>query len=251
MMRIIYTTVCLLLVCAGSYAMPNIALWQKAGTAYQQKQYDAAADAYNQLVDTDPYNAILYYNLGNTYYRLNKVGLAILNYRKALYIDPSFKDAADNLLLTESRISNRIPTTNDIFFLNWWNRLTIGRNSTMWSVIALLVFFLIIGLNSLKLFKKDIRIVKPQLTGMLIVVLLGFLTLAYISAGKQLNSHMGVVIQNDAPLMNVNDPHTGKAQNLIPEGTTVAIETQRGGWAQVRLPDGRTGWIQESLLNKI
>jgi len=230
-------------------ATTSIDGWQKANDFYKQKQYDSAVVYYTQLTAAQPQNAALFYNLGNSWYRLNRVGLAVFNYQKALYLDPGYKDAADNLALTESRISNRIPSTSDIFFVKWWHRLTLGRNSTMWAIVALLVFLVIISLNLLKQFKKGTRVISPQLTGVLVVLLLCFLTLAYLSATNQMNSNMAVVMQNDAPLM--NDQHTGKAQNLIPEGTTVTILDQKAGWAQVRLPDGRSGWLQETLVNKI
>ncbi len=202
-----------------------------------------------QIAATKPQQAALYYNLGNTYYRLNKIGSAVLNYRKALYIDPGYKDAADNLALTESRINNRIPSVSDIFFIRWWNNLTAAQNNTAWAIACVIIFLLIISLAVLSRFGKGRNLASPQLMGALIVVLLITLVLAFVSAGNKLNSSMGVVMQNDAPLM--NEQHTGKAQNLVPEGTTVTILGTRTGWTQVRLPDGRTGWLQDDHINKI
>ena len=56
-------------------------------------------------------------------------------------------------------------------------------------------------------------------------------------------------MQNDAPLM--NDTRAGKALSLVPEGTTITILDIQAGWAQVALPDGRKGWLQSSLIEKI
>lgn len=238
----------LVFICGISYASTGD-VWKKANNFYNQKQYDSAAACYEQLAITTPADAMLYYNLGNAYYRMNKIGAAVYNYQKALCLNPGYKEAADNLALTESRISNRIPSVSDIFFVKWWHNLTLGRNSTMWSVVSLIIFVIIIALGFLKQFNKGSRIISAQLTGVFIVLLVCFLALAFVSSNHQSHSNLAVVMQNDAPLM--NDQHTGKAQSLVPEGTTVTLLEQKGGWAQVRLPDGRVGWIQEGLVNKI
>src|SRR5579875_3894304 len=105
-------------------------LWQKGNNYYQQKQYDSASYYYEQIAVRQPQNADVYYNLGNTYYKLNNIGLAVLNYRRALRINPDFKEAKDNLFLTESRINNRIPYSGDIFFIKWWKSLTRETRAT-------------------------------------------------------------------------------------------------------------------------
>jgi hypothetical protein len=62
-------------------------------------------------------------------------------------------------------------------------------------------------------------------------------------------SNSAIVMENDAPLM--NNEQKGKPQSLVPEGTKVELVNEKTGWAEVRLPDGRRGWIQQNLLNKI
>jgi hypothetical protein len=56
-------------------------------------------------------------------------------------------------------------------------------------------------------------------------------------------------MQNDAPLMNAEQK--GKPLSLIPEGTTVRVKGSKGEYVEVSLPDGRVGWLQQSLINKI
>ncbi len=62
--------------------------------------------------------------------------------------------------------------------------------------------------------------------------------------------HTGaVVMQADAPLM--NNEQRGKPIALIPEGTSVKIKAEKGAWVEVSLPDGRTGWLDQSVITKI
>src|ERR1044071_4582958 len=52
-------------------------IWQKGNSYYAQKQYDSAAVYFEKLAAENPGNAVVYYNLGNAYYRLNQVGPAV------------------------------------------------------------------------------------------------------------------------------------------------------------------------------
>ena len=231
---------------AGSYNLQ----WQKGNGFYQQKQYDSAAFYYEQIAALKPINAEIYYNLGNTYYRLNKIGFAILNYERALKIKPEYKEAKDNLLLAQSRISNNIHPAGDIFFIRWWSTITMPDNATTWAIIALVTFLLFIGMLLLKRLRKANGTNIPvQLPGILLLMLFCFLALAFFSTRNSMQKTGAVVIESDAPLM--NKELKGKPLLLVPEGTVVNIKEEKGDWAEVRLPDGRDGWIRQDHLNKI
>jgi len=231
---------------AGDYSSQ----WKKGTGFYLQKQYDSAAYYFEQIAALKPENAEVYYNLGNTYYRLNMIGLSVLNYERALRINPEYKDAKDNLILTQSRISSHIPYTGDIFFINWWQSLTRADHSTAWAVSALIAFALIIVLLVIRHFQKAGGSRIPvQLPGVLGFICLCLLILAFVS-GRNMESHSGaVVMQNDAPLM--NNEQKGKPLALIPEGTSLKIKGEKGNWIEVMLPDGRSGWIQQNLVTRI
>ena len=146
MRKIFLTATILLFSAAYIFAAGNTAaLWQKGNELYKQKQYDSAAAYYEQIAAGKPCNALVYYNLGNAYYRQNKVGPAILNYQRALNADPTYKDAKDNLLLAEGRMSNHMQVVEDVFFVTWWNDLTAAARQKFWAIAALLVFIAMVG----------------------------------------------------------------------------------------------------------
>ena len=219
-------------------------LWQKGNQAYQQKQYDSAAFFYEQLAALQP-TAIVYYNLGNVYYRANKIGPAVLNYERALHLQPGFKEAEDNLLLTQARIGNRVQTGQDIFFVRLWNSVTSGSKANLWAVVNILVLILLLGAILLKRFRNPSWL-RPQVTGALVLVWLVFLVIAIQSAGNATRHDAAIVIQGDTPL--INDTQAAKTQSLLPEGTKVFVIGKKGGRTEVKLGDGRTGWVQDSAI---
>ncbi|XZF14102.1 tetratricopeptide repeat protein [Chitinophagaceae bacterium MMS25-I14] len=229
-------------------AADNNMLWQKANNLYQQKQFDSAAQYYEQIAAQHPQEAKVYYNLGSAYYRANKIGLAVLNFERALRIDPNYKDAADNLLLTQNRIPGRIRGGQDIFFVRWWQHTTNPSNANAWAIVSVLIFLLLIGALLLRRFRKPGWLMPQVLiaTGAIWALIL---IIAIQSATNAVTHDSAVVMQNDTPLMNAYGQT--KVQSLIPEGTTVKITATKAGWAEVQLPDSRTGWIQEAQLTKI
>lgn len=247
MNRILYIAVVVLCSMQCAAADQYNTWWQKGNNFYAQKEFDSAAFYYEKIAALEPDNATVYYNLGNAYYRLNKVGPAVLNYEKALRIDPSYNEARENLTLTQSRIPNRIPVVQDIFFISWWNSLTQAGNTTLWAILCLVIFIGVLAIFALKRIGK-LHSFPPQVTGILSLLWVLFLVFAIFSAQHATDSVAAVVMQADAPLLNAVQ---GKTQSLVPEGTTVKLSEVNGKWVAVRLPDGRSGWMQLSLLAKI
>jgi hypothetical protein len=222
--------------------------WAKANNFYKQKAYDSAAYYYEQVAALHSQEAEVYYNLGNTYYRLNQIGPAVLNYERALHIRPSYKEAEDNLALTQSRIVNRIAPIQEIFFLNWWYNISAGHLAGTWAMISLMIFIVAIGLLIAKKFNK-IPTLPVQVYLALGIVWIILLSFAIAASGNKADSGKAVVMETDVPMYTA--PNQSKAQNMVPEGTTVELLGKKSTWAEVKLPDGRTGWVERRSLAKI
>ncbi len=74
-----------------------------ANAMYEQGRFVDSARAYQQLVDRGYRDPVLYYNLGNAYYKQADLGRAIINYLRTRRLDPSDPDAAANLAFTRGR----------------------------------------------------------------------------------------------------------------------------------------------------
>ena len=72
-------------------------LFEKANKNYKEGSYEVALDLYKQIEAGNVVSSELYYNMANSYYKLNRVGQTIYYYEKALQLDPLNEDAANNL----------------------------------------------------------------------------------------------------------------------------------------------------------
>lgn len=223
--------------------------WQKGNSHYQQNNFDSAAWYYQKIAKLEPGNAEVYYNLGNAQYRLNNIGAAILNYERALKLEPNHTQATDNLYLAQGRISNRIPEIPQIFFVRWWNAVTQANLANAYSVIAIILFIALLGYLIARQMKALQYKAPVQLTIGVITLCIIFLGLAIVSAQKMVASENAIVMQDGSSLM--VQPKYGKSQAKVPEGTKVQICSEKAGWYEVTLPDGRTGWLENTSVAKI
>src|SRR5438132_13293663 len=69
----------------------------KANQDYAQGNFNEAISGYRTLVGSGPLSANLFYDLGNAYFRTGDFGRAILNYKRALALEPHHPEAAANL----------------------------------------------------------------------------------------------------------------------------------------------------------
>lgn len=224
-------------------------IWNNANNHYQQKSYDSAAILYQQLAKLEPHNTEVYYNLGNTHYKLNNIGEAVLNYERALKVDPNNKLASDNLYLTQSRINNRIQPLSQIFFVKWWHSITKSSMTNVYALIAAIIFLVtIIYMILSRLERISIAIPVQARIGALALCAI-FLILSFIAANRLTSDAFAIVMTNDSQLM--QEPKYSKALSLIPEGTKVEVLSNKDDWYEIKLPDGRAGWMQKASITKI
>ena len=89
-------------------------LHQQARDAYSNGDYVQAISIYETMTQEGESDE-LYYNLGNAYYKNNQIGKAILNYERALRLNPSYDDAAFNLQLANEKIQDKIEPIERFF----------------------------------------------------------------------------------------------------------------------------------------
>lgn len=122
-----------------------------ADSAYNRKEYSQALSLYRQAVDNQGVSSNLYYNMGNTQYRLGSLSQAILNYERALRLDPSNSDARTNLEFVKTKIIDR-PEDDSSFLSNVHDKIKATLSPDGWALLALLLFAAVMGCVALYIF---------------------------------------------------------------------------------------------------
>lgn len=231
---------------------------EDAEALYNQKNYIAAIEAYNQiisadssLINTSPQQAAtIYYNLGNCYYRVKDFTKAVFSFQQSLRLNPSDKDAQFNLQLTQSKLQDQFNEPSESLFVIMSRSIMLSSSATTWGYTSLIL--LILASISFYLFKnKRIKIIFNKIaftTSILSFVLaLMAISFAYIEHNYPYPAHQAVIMQTtqayttpSATSKTVRELHSGVLINII--------TTQDNGWQQVQLPDNTTCWIRSNTL---
>src|SRR3989338_6537720 len=87
--------------------------FEDGNAKYRAGDFKGAAAAYEPLIAAGEGTAAVYYNLGNTYFRLGQKGKAVAHYRRALRLSPRDADTRWNLQILKSTLPDKIEASED------------------------------------------------------------------------------------------------------------------------------------------
>ena len=219
---------------------------------YRMGNYDVAVDYYGMALGAGYASADLYYNLGNAYYRTDQMGLAILNYKRALRLNPTMSDARENLALAESKTVDRITVLPKLFIVRWVDTLCTHVSPTTWRVVWL-VLLALVGLSVVTLRLGATRGLRKAglVAGLLTLLLLLAATFLLLRATRQYNAHSEAVVLAQAITVKSSPEVQSTDKLILHEGTLVTVSDSLAGWYKVTIADGTTGWCQGSDIERI
>ena len=124
-------------------------------SAYMRNDYASAIQIYESLLKKGE-AAEVYYNLGNSYYKADDIAKAILNYERALLLQPGNADIRANLEIARSKTIDKVVSVPDIFFVAWVKSLTNCLSVDAWAKLGIVFFILLLISFSLFFFSKQI-----------------------------------------------------------------------------------------------
>ncbi len=169
-------------------------LTSEAKTAYEKDEFDKAISLYEEIAKTQGTSSDLFYNLGNSHYRLGHMGQAILNYERALKLDPNNEDAKANLEFVKDKINIK-DAEGDSYFADAFMGWVKGRSSNSWAVIAVVLFLTFIAALLVYIFVDNIMLRKIGFFGGGVVLVLFVLTLvfAFVSRNETKSKNHAIV----------------------------------------------------------
>ncbi len=233
-----------------SSALGDDILWAQANKAYDEGDYTGAVDGYLKLLEKGKRTPEVYHNLGNAYFKSDKLGLAIAAYRHAINIDPSFNPARENLEYARQFTVDKVEEKPRGFLLNIWFGLSGLFSPQGHFIFSMVVFWLIIGILSLYILRFGRREIHTYLLILLGIVFILESVVTYSVIDREQNTKWGVMTATSAELREGPGEDFGKIFTGH-EGLEFKILSQRQGYYLVELRNGLKGWMRSSLLTEI
>jgi tetratricopeptide (TPR) repeat protein len=219
---------------------------------YMNREYDMAAKRYTEVIAGGFESGELYYNLGNAYYKMNKVAEAILNYEKALLFKPGDEDIRQNLALANARIIDKIDSIPDFFLKRWLKSIQGLLSPNQWAVLNIILF--ILALAGFALFVISNRITAKK-TGFslgvfFLIISVSGLMLMFARIQK-IQQHDNAIIM--VPSVNARSSPDEQSTNVfvLHLGTKVILTDSVQNWKEIRIANGSKGWVPGKALGEI
>ena len=227
-----------------AFAQQPEELFQSANDLYQNKEYKAAADLYEQIVEIGYYAPAVYYNLGLSYYKSNEIGPAIYNLEKAKKLAPGNEEIQVALRVARLKTSNTEAGYEEGVLQQWWNRIITLFSADGWGTIALVCIWLAFALGVAFLFTRNTVLKRISFFSILFLVIFAGTSLYFaFEYQKRLDAGNVAVVYNDVVKVKAEPDASSGDLFVLYEGAKMNIIERQGEWIKIRYNDSKTGWI--------
>ncbi len=224
-----------------------------ANQHYEAGEYTDATHIYESIVAAGVQDNVLYYNLGNAYYKKNDLGRAILNYRRAQHLAPRDGDTAANLAVARLQTLDQLEKTEEGLLTNLvevaeeWLTLT---EALMWALILWLLICVLVIMAILSTKLRRVSLWGGAILGV-------FLLISLFSIGNryylQQTAPVAVIVAQDVDI--TSGPGSGD-QYLIEfnlhSGAEVRVLESRPNWRRIALSGNDfQGWVPAEAVELV
>ncbi len=227
-------------------------IYRDANLAYQEKEYQKAIELYNEVIKQGQIAPELYFNLGNAWYKNGDVPHSILNYERALKMNPRDEDAIINLKIASLKVIDKIDPVPQIFYKRWTDTLTTLISTNGWSKLLITTLWISLIFAIFFLFGGSVKARKMGfiLSGCFLFV---FLLTFIITAKSHNQSHVQekAIVMSASVYVKSSPDSKGNDLFIIHEGTKVEVLDELKDWKKIKLLNGNIGWLLNSEIEKI
>ncbi len=234
-------------------------LAQMGDSAYAADDFQLAEKLYIDAMATGGTSSVLFYNLGNAYYRQGNLGKSLVNYERALKIDPTNNDARTNLEFVKTKITDRQIDTGSIMS-TLWGKVVCFFHADTWAWITVVLFALFLAGICTYLFSTIVVVKKFSFFGGIVVFFLtvGCVIVSFAAANRVENNDYAIILSPAVQLSTSPREARNQAEEafLLHEGTKVEIVDSvsspgEGKWYEVKVGHGERAWIKASEVERI
>lgn len=222
-----------------------------AFNSYMRKDYDEAAKLYKTLLNQNYSSADLYYNLANCYMQNDDIANAIYYYEKARVLSPNDDNINYNLRIANARKKDKVEELPVIFYKSWFQSAINLMSTNNWAIFAVSSFVISLLLIFVFLFSNISKLKKISFFMALATLIIFVFSLIFsVKSAKAIeNDNYAIVFSSTM----VKSSPSNDARNLfeINEGLKIELIDSLNNYYQIRIADGKEGWIISDAVKKL
>ena len=223
----------------------------KADSLYTVQNYREAIAEYEKQL-SEGVNDNIYYNIGNCHFRMSEYPQAILNYHKALKINPQHSDARDNLRICSDKVGAYEQSNNEMFYTTWIKTLVSSKSANDWGFWALCcwIVFLFIGVAYFLAQTPKVKKI-TFFTALPLLILTILLNIFAYNSKQDFYNTLHLVVMKSTPLYESATTASKQIGEVTPGVLLKLNDSFEGHWYNVNLPDGRQAWCENTTVEKV
>jgi tetratricopeptide (TPR) repeat protein len=226
--------------------------FEKGNELYREDQFQEAVQAYESVLKNNKQSAELYFNLGNSYYKLNKVAPAIYNFEKAMLLKPNDKDILNNLAFAQKMQIDVVKVIPEGGFEKILTNLTSARHYNSWAWVAVfgaffILLFFIFYYFSHRTFLKRLFFGGIFMSGLVLILAI----FAAVSEKNNDTLFRPAIVFDEMVAVKAEPNAESSDAFTLHEGTKVEVKEELDDWRKIALPDGTDGWIRKNSIKEL
>ncbi len=252
-LKIRFFWMCFLGVLFAAFAQDYSSQLEEAKQLYDEGKYLASAEKYEAVLDqSEKISFEVYYNLGNAYFKANKLPEAILNYERAKKINPNNEDLLFNLEIANQQVVDEFEKVPELGINKWYKSFVFSLSSNVWAYLSVFTFIALLVALAFFLTAKNINTKKAALSTTIVCLLISGLALLFASTQKSmtLKNKEAIIF---APNVTATSAPAEQSTSLfvLHEGTKVQVIEEQPNWVRIKISDGNIGWLPASDVELI
>lgn len=230
----------------------NDSIFNIANEAYADGNYQEAQRLYQSILKADEMSSELYFNLGNTHYKLENLAESIYYYEKALALKPEDEAIINNLRFAERMRLDQFERLPESEVDQGLDRFINFFSVDTWSIIGIVLLAISALAFGVFLFFKQ-SFIKRLAFGFCLgffLLSVGAFSLAQTQLDQITNTTYAIIFEDEKTLYEEPNPNSSILLNLH-EGSKIKILDEFRSFYKIELPDGTTGWMDVDGLREI
>ena len=226
-------------------------LFYEGNAFYEAREYAKAFQDYDAIMTSGIESGNLYYNIGNSFFKMGKIGYAILFYEKAKRIMPDDSDLKSNLAYAASLVDEPyiqptrerglVKLINQLFDDFSLNMITAACGACYIIVVAMLLLFIV-------------RPSAARRAAFAFWVFFAIFVINLAALGTRFYDEevlkKGVVVAKGVECK-YEPIDSSTTYYTLREGARVNILSARNGWLKIERLDGKIGWVDKEAVKQI
>ncbi|MDD2634281.1 MAG: SH3 domain-containing protein [Bacteroidales bacterium] len=233
------------------YATDINSLQDSAANYYNNAQYSEALVFYDSIYNLNYSSADLFLNMGNCYYQIGDIPSSIYYYELSLNLDPANENTKHNLKIVNTKIETKAEDLPVTFYKRWFTSIISVMSADAWGLLAIFLFIFGLGMLALYFFSFKLSLRKTGFILAIISIIFASCSVAFsINLAKKVsNNNYAIVFDKGL----VKSSPNNESNNLfeISKGLKVEIIDSLNLWYNIKLSDGKQGWIEAENLQRL